>query len=296
MRFHHLPDQDEKPEDEKPKEFIKRIVYEFKKKHKQAIQASKTYLRLLQYVRPYWYLALTVLILSAFSSLTSILPAQITGVAIDQIWSAGKSALNENNIDNQIQPTSSATRGKTLTIEPIIRKATDYVSVNWMPNKNRFIVTFGVLAMAFLGFHLLGQGISVANGFIMTKLGNTLTFDMRNNIYNHLQNLSLKFFEDRRTGDLMSRAVNDVDSLQDVIVGPVIWFITDMLRLFWVLYLCISWDWELTGLSLLVTPLLIFATLSFGIYMRKKYLLLRQKIGDLNAVIQDNISGIRTIK
>ncbi|HGJ65056.1 TPA: ABC transporter ATP-binding protein, partial [bacterium] len=296
MRFHHISDQEtEPPKEEKPKEFTKRIAYEFNNRKKQVIQASKTYLRLLHYVRPYWHLALIVLILSGLSSFTSILPTQITGVAIDQIWAAGNSAIN-NNTDNNAHPPRAEQRGKTLTIQPIIDKATDYVSANWMQGKNRFIVTFVVLALAFLAFHFLSQGISIANGFIMTKLGNTLTYDMRNNVYDHLQRLSLKFFEDRRTGDLMSRAVNDVDSLQDVIVGPVIWFITDMLRLFWILYLCLKWDWELTVLSLLVTPILIISTVLFGIYMRKKFMLLRQKIGELNAVIQDNISGIRTIK
>lgn len=299
MGFHGFPYQEMPKPEEKPKGFVKRIRYEFNKRYEQAIKALKTYLRLFHYVRPYWHLALTVLILSGLSSFTSILPTQITGVAIDQIWAAGNSAINKdaNNIkNNQASNPRSMPEGKSLTIEPIIRKATNYISTNLMPNKNRFIVTFVVLALAYLAFHFLGQGISIANGFIMTKLGNTLTFDMRNNVYDHLQKLSLRFFEDRKTGDLMSRAVNDVDSLQDAMVGPVIWFITDMLRLAWVLYLCIKWDWELTVLSLLVTPFLIISTVSFGIFMKKKYMILRQKIGDLNAVIQDNISGIRTIK
>jgi len=165
-----------------------------------------------------------------------------------------------------------------------------------MPDRNPFFVTFIALAMAFLFFHLLEIGVSIANGFIMIRLGNTLTFDMRNHVYDHLQQLSLRYFEDRKTGDMMSRIINDVDSLQDAIVGPVIWFITDMIRLAWILYFCISWDWQLTVLSLLVSPFLLVATLTFGVFMRKKFRLLRQKIGDLNAVLQDNISGIRIIK
>jgi subfamily B ATP-binding cassette protein MsbA len=295
-----MQEPEEKIKEEKPKEPIKRLIYEYHKKRKSGIKALKTYFKLLRYVRPYWYLAVIVLILSAISSFTSILPTQIMGVAIDQIWSAGSTETNKPaSVDRSIEQSHSPRPTaplKSLTITPVINKATDYISTRWMPGKNRFIVTFVVLAMAFLFFHLFESGISVANGFIMTRLGNTLTFDMRNHVYDHLQRLSLRFFEDRRTGDLMSRAINDVDSLQDVIVGPVIWFITDMIRLFLVLYLCLNWDWELTVLSLLVTPILIIATVSFGIFMRKRYYLLRQKIGDLNAVIQDNISGIRTIK
>ncbi|MDQ1329637.1 MAG: ATP-binding cassette, subfamily bacterial MsbA [Candidatus Poribacteria bacterium] len=292
-----MPDQEQdKPVEEIPKEPIKRLIYIFHRKRKSGIKAMKTYFKLMRYVRPYWYLALTVLILTGISSFTSILPTQVMGVAINEIWSAGGSEASKAVNAVQNHPQGGPLPTKSLTITPIINKITNFVSANWMQDKNRFIVTFVVLALTFLFLHLFEIGISVANGFIMTKLGNTLTFDMRNHVYDHLQRLSLRFFEDRRTGDLMSRAVNDVDSLQDAIVGPVIWFITDMIRLFFVLYLCISWDWELTVLSLLVSPLLIIFTVTFGIFMKKRYYVLRQRIGDLNAVIQDNLSGIRIIK
>jgi ATP-binding cassette, subfamily B, bacterial MsbA len=301
--FHYrgMPNQDQdKPVEEIPKEPIKRLIYILNRKRKSGTKALKTYFKLMRYVRPYWYLAVIVLILSGISSFTSILPTQVMGVAINEIWAAGGSTVSPDT-NKAVNTVQSRTQGipmptKTLTITPIINKVTDFISANFMQDKNRFIVTFVVLALAFLFFHLFESGISVTNGFIMTKLGNTLTFDMRNHVYDHLQRLSLRFFEDRRTGDLMSRAINDVDSLQDAIVGPVIWFITDMIRLFFVLYLCLKWDWELTVLSLLVTPLLIISTVSFGLFMKKRYYMLRQRIGDLNAVIQDNLSGIRIIK
>jgi ATP-binding cassette, subfamily B, bacterial MsbA len=300
FHFRGMPEEQDKPVEEIPKEPIKRLIYVLNRKRKSGTKALKTYLKLMRYVRPYWYLAVIVLILSGVSSFTSILPTQVMGVAINEIWAAGSStgSPDTNKADNAVQshPQGTAMPTKTLTITPIINKVTDFISANFMQDKNRFIVTFVVLALAFLFFHLFESGISVSNGFIMTKLGNTLTFDMRNHVYDHLQRLSLRFFEDRRTGDLMSRAVNDVDSLQDAIVGPVIWFITDMIRLFLVLYLCLKWDWELTVLSLLVTPLLIVSTVSFGLFMKKRYYMLRQRIGDLNAVIQDNLSGIRIIK
>ena len=135
VRFRHSPDQEqEKPEEEKPKEFTKRIAYEINKRLKALAKASKTYLKLLHFVRPYWYLALIVLILSGLSSFTSILPTQITGVAIDQIWAAGDSAINDNT-DSPNQTPRARPKGKTLTIEPIINKTTDYIAKKWMPNK-----------------------------------------------------------------------------------------------------------------------------------------------------------------
>ena len=123
-----------------------------------------------------------------------------------------------------------------------------------------------------------------------------LIFDMRNHLYRHLQKLSLRYFGDNRTGDIMSRVINDINSLQSVMLGPVIAFVTDIIRLCWVLYFCFTWDWRLTGLSLLIGPLLVPATVVFGIYMRETYRLIRKKIGELNALLQDNLSGIRIIK
>ncbi|MGQ9609601.1 MAG: ABC transporter ATP-binding protein [bacterium] len=302
MHRHFPMDENrEKPEEEIPKGRLNRLKYKYRKNLEKGIKAAKTYFRLLTYAKPYLFLAFIVLVLSGVSSITSLFPTQIMGVAIDEINLAEKirsgigiHEIGSSDIKHENQPARSS--NKTLPVAPLIRKAADYVWKNWMPERNRFVVVFGVLTATFLFFHLFENGISVVRGFIMTKLGNTLTFDMRNNVYDHIQQLSLRYFEDRRTGDIMSRIVNDIDSLQDVIVGPVIWFITDMIRLVGVLYFCLSWDWVMTVLALLVSPVLVSSTMAFGMFMRKKYILLRQKIGELNSTIQDNISGIRTIK
>jgi len=90
----------------------------------------------------------------------------------------------------------------------------------------------------------------------------------------------------------MSRVVNDVDSLAEVIVGPVVGFVADICSLFFILYFCLSWSWKLTLLALIATPVLILVTRIF----RKNFLELRKKIGKLNSLLQDNLSGIRVIK
>lgn len=299
----HFPmdEPKERPEEELPKGRLNRLKYKYREKLKKLVKAGKTYLRLLTYAKPYLFLAFIVLVLSGVSSITSLFPTQVMGVAIDEINLAEKirSGIGMQEVDpssTRFNNQPSRPMNKTLPIAHLVTKAADYVWEKWMPERNRFIVVFGVLTAFFLFFHLFENGISVLRGFIMTKLGNTLTFDMRNNVYDHLQKLSLRYFEDRRTGDIMSRIVNDIDSLQDVIVGPVIWFVTDMIRLVGVLYFCLSWDWVMTVLALLVSPILVSSTMAFGIFMRKKYILLRQKIGELNSTIQDNVSGIRTIK
>ena len=201
---------------------------------------------------------------------------------------------------NQLQPLlpdqAMPDIGRSLPIAPAVRRVANYVWENWLPDRNPFFVTFYVIAASFLLLHLITSGISVARGFIMATLGQTIIFDMRNHVYQHIQKLSLRYFEDHRTGDTMSRVINDVNSLQSVIIGPVIGFITDMSRMFFALYFCLIFDWKLTLVSLLVGPTLGIATFIFGLVMRKIYRLIRQKIGELNALLQDNLSGIRIIK
>lgn len=299
------PDEEE-PKVEKPRGVRKRLVYELREARINIKKSLKTYIRLLRYAKPYLHLAAFILIVSMITSLVSILPVQIMGVAIDTMWTGYRTSTGEDAPESipartsETQPVArrgaTPTFNKSLPVAPAIHRITDYVSRNWLPDQNPLIVTFYVLATIFLLLHLSTTGISIARGFVMARLGQTLVFDMRNDIYQHLQRLSLRYYEDRKTGDIMSRVINDVNSLQSVIIGPVIGLLSDMLRLVYILYFCLSWDWRLTCLSLTVGPLLLIATAWFGLYMRKTYRLIRKKIGELNALLQDNLSGIRIIK
>ncbi len=301
-RFHGPPPSDpneEQLDSDKPKDIRGLIVYWLRRARDDVVKSSKTYFRLLRYARPYLHLAVFILILALISAFISVLSIQMMGAVIDEISRPGS--------DRGIQETRNAARDatsparppsiqKSLPVAPTIRKAAFYLWKNWMPDRNQSAVTIYVIAAAFLLLHFATSGISIVRSFIMARLGQTIIFDMRNNIYQHIQTLSLRYFEERKTGDVMSRVINDVNSLQSVIVGPVIGFITDIFRMCWVLYFCLLFDWQLTLLSLLVGPLLGISTFIFGVIMRKIYRLIRQKIGELNALLQDNLSGIRVIK
>ncbi|MCP4363960.1 MAG: ABC transporter ATP-binding protein, partial [Planctomycetes bacterium] len=137
--------------------------------------------------------------------------------------------------------------------------------------------------------------IAIVHGYFMSSVGQRVIFDIRNDVYGHVQELPLSYFEDKSTGDIMSRVVNDVNSLEQVVVVTVTTFITDMLRLGWILYFCFQWDWQLTALALGVGPFMVCLTYTFGRMIRKTYRELRDKVGEMNSLVQDNISGIRVI-
>lgn len=253
------------------------------------------YFRLIGYTQPYWYLVVSILFLSLITSLIAILPVQIMGVAVDEIKLAGLGDRDNRALGKYLADPEEQV-GPQLSIAPFVRRAAAYVSRNWMPNHNPSVVTFYILAAFYLCLHFTVSGISIVDGFIGARLGQAIIFDMRNHVYCHLQRLSLRYFQDHRTGDIMSRVVNDVNSLQNVIVGPVVQFITNVLTLCWVSYLCLAWDWSLTLLSLSIGPLLALAMFIFGRFIRKILLLVRRKVGELNTLLHENLSGIRVIK
>lgn len=265
------------------------------------VQFKETYLRLLRYARPYWYLVAIVLLLSLFSTFISVLPMQVMGVAVDEISGFGSQRISQNRPPENAPdaPALQSPRqglGRSIPIAPYIHRAAEYVAANWMTGSDSRVVIAYVLAGAFLLLFVLGQTTGIARGFIMAHLGQSLIFDMRSQVYSHLQKLSLKYFEDRQTGDVMSRVVNDVNSLERVIVDPVLGLITDLCTLGWILYFCLTWDWVLTLIALSAGPLLILLTYFFGGLLRKNFRALRTVIGELNGLLQDNLSGIRVIK
>ena len=267
------------------------------------VQFKKTYLRLLRYSNPYLHLVVIVLLLSLFSTLIGVLPAQVMGVAVNEITGFGETKISQNQspeklTGDNVRNTQSPPRGFSshIPIAPYITRAARYVSNNWLKTADPRLATAYVLAGSFLLLFIISQLIAVSRNFIMAHLGQSLIFDMRSHVYAHLQKLSLKYFEDRQTGDIMSRVVNDVNSLERVIVDPILGLLTDIFSLAWILYFCLTWDWVLTLIALVAVPLLIVITYFFGGILRRNFRKLRQVIGELNGLLQDSLSGIRVIK
>ncbi len=260
--------------------------------------SKNTYVRLLDYQRPYWHKSVIILILSAISAYIAVLPTQILGIAVDEIKIADKYLKNpQANWSDEIPPnkTQSHKQKSPIPLSKPLVSASHYIHKHWFENYNATIITLAFLAASFILMHIANSGITVTHGFLTSELGQRLIYDMRNQLYNHIQRFPLNYFENNKTGDIMSRLMNDVNSLEQAIVGPVITFITDMFKFGWILYFCLKLDWQLTVIALFVCPFISLCTYNFGKRIRKVFRSLRDKTGELNALIQDNISGIRVI-
>ncbi|MFQ5956292.1 MAG: ABC transporter ATP-binding protein [Candidatus Brocadiales bacterium] len=255
-------------------------------------QPKNSYRRILSYATPYRTKVLLVLILSLLCALVSVLPTQILGVAVDELRIAERvistTSENEGTTPNVLVESD-------MPLAAPLKSATLYLGQVWFTSIDINLLTFFVLAAAFFILQASTSLIAIVHGYFMSEVGQRVVYDMRNEVYQHVQDMPLSYFEDKSTGDIMSRVVNDVSSLEQVVVIPLTTFITDMFRLSWILFFCFQWDWQLTTIALAVGPFMVGLTYIFGKMIRRTYRTLRDKVGELNALIQDNISGIRVI-
>jgi ATP-binding cassette, subfamily B, bacterial len=120
--------------------------------------------------------------------------------------------------------------------------------------------------------------------------------DARKFVYEHMQQLSLRFYEDKQTGQLMSRVVNDTDLFERMIAHAIPDVIVNVLTFVAITLVLASMNWQLTLYSMAPIPLVILALIGFSKVVRPAFRRRQHDVGELNAVLNDSISGIREIK
>jgi len=120
--------------------------------------------------------------------------------------------------------------------------------------------------------------------------------DVRNEVYQHLQRLSLRFYEDKQTGQLMSRTVNDSTLIEQLVAHAIPDVMINVLMLIGVTAVLVSMSWQLALLSMIPIPLIVVGMRGFARYVRPAFRQRQVELGELNAALNDNISGIREIQ
>ncbi len=120
--------------------------------------------------------------------------------------------------------------------------------------------------------------------------------DMRKYLYDHLQRLTLRFYEDKQTGQLMSRVINDTDLFEQLIAHAVPDVLVNLVTLVAISIVLFNINWMLALLSLIPIPLVLGSLRLYARYVRPKFVERQRVLGELNAILNDNLSGIREIK
>ncbi len=155
------------------------------------------------------------------------------------------------------------------------------------------IIKIGVLL---LGLYIIQYGCNyfiTAWGHIM---GARMEYDMRNDIFNHLQKLSFTFYDNNKTGHLMSRIINDLFDISELAHhGPEEIFIS-VIKIIGSFIILLGVDWKLTLIVFAFIPLIIYFAYFYNKKMRSVFMRNRQKIANVNSQIEDSISGVRVVQ
>jgi len=138
-------------------------------------------------------------------------------------------------------------------------------------------------------------------GAIRTRLmhivGQRFTTAIRIDAYEHLQKLSLRYFDHHQTGEIMSRVTNDVEAVEDFVVHGTDYLVVNSLKLIGIGLIMYVWlDWRLALATTVPLPILMVSIYFFSRKIRRIYERVRERLADINAKLQDNIAGIRVIK
>ena len=150
--------------------------------------------------------------------------------------------------------------------------------------------------VAFIAVSGINLGASYLQTYLTSWVGEHIIYDLRRNLFEHLQKLSLDFFSRQKTGWIVSRLTNDIDALDQLVTDGVTSLVTNSLTFMGAIVFLFILDWRLALATLSIMPLLIVATLLFRSRSARAYALVRNRIGDVSAHLQESLSGMRVLQ
>jgi ATP-binding cassette subfamily B protein len=135
-----------------------------------------------------------------------------------------------------------------------------------------------------------------AEKYLTTSVGQRVMHDLRLTLYNHIQRLSLAYFAQQKTGDLIVRMTSDIDAVQDFVSSALLGIIVNCLTLLGMLGVMFYLDWRFTLISLSVAPALFFVVYTFTRRIKTNTRAVKKKEGEIASVVQESLTAVRLIK
>lgn len=137
---------------------------------------------------------------------------------------------------------------------------------------------------------------SYFRSYISEELGQNVIRDIRNQVFDHITKLKLKFFDNNPIGMLVTRVISDIETISDIFSQGFIMIIGDLLTIIFVIGTMLYLNWELTIIVIIPIPLLLWATKIFKNAIKKAFQEVRNEVSKLNTFVQEHISGIKIVK
>src|SRR5713226_5584344 len=218
---------------------------------------SRLMRRLLQYMKPYkWRVALALIMVAIVTPLELAPPL-----------------IFKKGIDSFFVP----------ELKGAITEAFAWRGIGWL----------SLILLAVLVFDFLAQYIQIR---IMQRVGQQTMYDMRGEIFAHMQRLPMSYFDRNPVGRLVTRVTTDVDALNDLFAAGVVTMINDFFLLAVMVGVLLYLNWRLALAALSVLPLIFVVTMVFRTYVREANRKIRTAIARINAFLQEYISGMSVVQ
>jgi ATP-binding cassette subfamily B protein len=152
------------------------------------------------------------------------------------------------------------------------------------------------LALAMLAVRLLFFGFSYFQVVLLNTVGQRVMYDLRSELYQKLQRQEVAYFDRQPVGRIMTRLTSDVDALNELFTSGIIDVLGDVVMIFVIIGIMLAMDWQLTLVTLITVPLLIWATSWFRKGARRGYDMVRTRLARINAFLQEHLSGAQVVQ
>ena len=220
---------------------------------------SRLMKRLLGYLRPYKWQVVIALVSIILKAGADVLGPFLTKTAIDKYLSSA-SAHNHSILDRFLS--------------------------------SRPLVGIAQLGFAYLLLLLVSFGLEYTQTYLMQWTGLKVMFDLRSQIFRHLQHMHIGFFDRNPVGRLVTRVTTDVDALNEMFTSGVVAIFEDVFVLAGIVLIMLGMNWWLALITFAVLPLIFWATMVFRKSVRDSYRRIRTAIARINAYLQEHVTGM----
>jgi len=152
-----------------------------------------------------------------------------------------------------------------------------------------------MLAIAYVAVSLATYVADCGNRYLISWLGSKLEYDMRLDLFRHLQRLSLGYFAKKNVGSIVSRATNDIDKIMELVASGVVSAMASTVTLVGIVFMMLWMSPRLSLISFSIVPLIVFFAYFWGRRVRRVYRETRKTIASVSAKIEESVSGMREI-
>lgn len=180
--------------------------------------------------------------------------------------------------------------GLDLVFPSVVTKTVDEV----LPRRD--LKALFIVGLALLGLYILHYILQYIVDYYGHTLGTKIEYDMRKDLFDHIQNLSFSYFDENKTGHIMSRLVNDLNDISELAHhGPEDLFIATV-TLIGTFIILIRNNWKLGLITFAIIPVMLVFAIRKNTKMQDSFRIMRSRVADINAQAEDSLSGVRVVK